>query len=507
VGKRTGDGCPMLPPGRPRRALPPRYGRAMEELATLDATAQADLVRRRQISPRELVDAALARIDRHDGELGALVHRMDDKARAAADAALPDGPFRGVPIVVKDLGPLTAGDPMSSGMRYLRERGFVAPFDSFLTTKLRAAGFVIVGKSKTPELGVVPTTEPLAFGPARNPYDLGRSPGGSSGGSAAAVAAGLVPIGHGNDGGGSIRIPAACCGLVGLKPTRGRVSLGPLLGDLGGGLVVEGGLTRSVRDTAALLDVLEGQMPGDPNIAPPPRRPFRDEVGAPPGRLRIGYATRALGGDGAVHPAHPDCVAAVEHAARLLASLGHEVEEAPITALEDPAYLPRFTAIWAVTIASGLASYGMLFGAPPGEADVEPLTWALAEIGRSISATDYLGAWAWIQQNARQVGAWFTTRDLYLTPTAATPAPPLGSFDAPPGMPLAALARAADFAAYTPAWNATGQPAISLPLHRTADGLPIGVQLVASFGREDLLLRIASQLEAAQPFVHAATRG
>jgi amidase len=476
-----------------------------DELAALDATAQAELVKSREVTPRELCEAAVRRIDRHDHELGALVHRMVDKAMATVDA-LPDGPFRGVPTLIKDLGPFSQGDPLHAGMKFLRDRGFVAPIDSNVTKRLRRAGFVILGKTRTPEMGILPTTEPTAFGPARNPYDLSRSTGGSSGGSAAAVAAGLVPIAHGNGGGGSIRLPASCCGLVGLKPTRGRISLGPILADVNYGLVVEGGVCRSVRDAAAWLDVLAGAEPGDPHVAPPPARPYREEVGAPPGKLRIGFSTRALSPTGAIREPHPDCVAAVNDAARLLAELGHQVEEAPIAALELPEYVPRFTGIWAVGVTAGLDAWCRVWGVKPTADQVEPLTWALYELGQSMSASDYLASWQWLHLNARQVASWWKTRDLYLTPTAAEPPPPLGSFDPPPGFPLGALHRAAEFSPYTPPWNATGQPAISLPTYRNAAGLPIGVQLVAGFGREDLLIRLAAQVEAARPFVHPATR-
>jgi amidase len=475
----------------------------MTDLAQLDATAQADLVRRGELTPRELVEAAIARIERHDGELGALVHRTFDKARAAADVA-PAGPFRGVPTVIKDLGPFTSGDPFHGGMKLLADRQFTAPLDSAQITRLRAAGFAIVGKTRTPEMGFLPTSEPLAFGPARNPYDLGRSTGGSSGGSAGAVAAGLVPIAHGNDGGGSIRIPAACCGLVGLKPTRDRVSFAPLLGDINGGLVVEGGLARSVRDAAAWLDVVAGPELGDPRMLAPPARPYREEVGAPPGRLKIGFATRAMTPGGKVEEAHPDCVAGVKATAALLAELGHEVEEAPIPALETPEYYDRFMTIWRAGASAGVQSWGELFRFEPSAADVEPLTWRLYQEGKQVSAADYLIAWRWLHLNGRMVAHWFTGRDLYLSPTCAQPPPLLGYFDA--ADPATALARAATYAAFTAPFNATGQPAISLPLHRTAAGLPVGIQLVAGFGREDLLLRIAAQLEAARPFTHPATR-
>ncbi|HKE15706.1 MAG TPA: amidase family protein [Kofleriaceae bacterium] len=476
-----------------------------DELAKLDATAQAALVASDQISPAELVDAAIGRIERANPELNAVIHPLFDKARQAARGELPAGPFRGVPMLIKDLGPLTAGDPMCAGMGLLKRRGFVAPLDSFITRKLRRAGFVLCGKTNAPELGILPTTEPVAFGPTRNPYDRGRSPGGSSGGSAAAVAAGMVPVAHANDGGGSIRIPASCCGLVGLKPTRGRVSQGPALGDVNGGLTVDHVVARSVRDSAALLDVLAGAMPGDPYAAPPPARPFAAEVGADPGALRIGFTTTYLSIQGQATVAHADCVAAVERAAALLGELGHRVEEVRIEPLLVPEYVPRFISVWSAGVASALDGWAELLGAAVTPDEVEPLTWALGQMGQAVSSSTYLRAWGWLQLNARQVARFWKDHDLFLTPTVAEPPPPLGTFDAPAGDAMAPLFRAAGFAPFTPPFNVTGQPAISLPLHRSGDGLPIGVQLVGAYAREDLLLRVAAQLEAARPFEHAAT--
>src|SRR5881296_2063993 len=267
-----------------------------DELAFLDATAQADLVQRRKVSPVELVDAAIARIERLDRELNAVIIPLFEKARAqAASPALPNGFFRGVPFLLKDIICHSAGDPYHAGMKLLRKLGWVEHEDTHLVAKFRAAGLVFLGRTNTPELGTLPTTEPDAYGPTRNPWDTGRSSGGSSGGSAAAVASGMVPAAHGNDGGGSIRIPASACGLVGLKPSRGRTSFGPDLGDALGGLVGEGVLTRSVRDTAAILDAIAGAMPGDPYTAPPPARPYREEVGRKPGKLRVGVLSRAPG--------------------------------------------------------------------------------------------------------------------------------------------------------------------------------------------------------------------
>jgi amidase len=475
-------------------------------LADLDATAQAELVRRGEVSPRELVDAAIARIERDNAALGAVIIPLFDQARDAADRA-PPGPFRGVPILIKDLCAQVGGVLQTSGLVPMKRAGYTAPVDSHLVTALRRAGFVIVGKTNTSELGIVPSAEPPAWPPSRNPYDPTRSTGGSSGGSACAVAAGMVPIAHANDGGGSIRIPASCCGLFGLKPSRGRVSLAPMLGEAPGGLTIEHCVARSVRDSAAVLDVLAGLQPADPYTAPAPRRPYAAELAEPPGPLRIAVATRYPGLGGEMVESHPDCRAAVEHAAQLLASLGHHVEPAEIAAFADPEWIPRFLSIWVVAVATELDEASAQLGRRIEAGEVEPLTWALAELGRLISGPAYAEAWRWIHRASREVAAFFGAYDLWLTPTLTEPPVPLGTFKSPADDPLAGIFRAADFAPFTAVFNATGQPACSIPLHRTAAGLPIGVQLAAAYGREDLLFQVAAQLEAAQPFVHAATRG
>jgi amidase len=482
------------------------------DLSALDATAQAELVRTGQATPAELVDAAIARIERWNPELNAVIVPMFDEARrtarelrrGASDSR--DAPFQGVPFLVKDIVAQVAGTPYAAGLRPLKAANLRAPRDSYLVEAFRRAGFILCGKTSTSELGIVPTVEPDAWGPTRNPYDLARSTGGSSGGSGAAVAAGMVPIAHANDGGGSIRIPASCCGLVGLKPSRGRVSLGPDYGSINGGLVCEHVVARSVRDSARVLDLVHGARPGDPYAAPTPTRPFADELGAPTGRLKIGFATRYLNPQGQMSAVHADCAAAVADTARLLESLGHHVEEAEIDALKQAEYVPRFLTVWATGVAADLDGIQLLLGRTITADEVEPLTWGLATMGRSISAPGYVLAWRWLEANARAVASFFERYDLWLTPTVATPPPPLGAFKSTPSNPLGGIFAAAEFAPFTPAFNATGQPAISLPLHRNGAGLPIGSQLVAAYGREDLLLRVASQLEEARPFTHAATR-
>ena len=470
-----------------------------DDFATLDATGQAELVRRGDATSPELVDAAIARIERLNPTLNAVITPLFEKARKAASARdLPEGPFRGVPFVLKDLLGYTAGDPLHMGTRVLRDAGFTAPHDTYLAQKLRAAGFVFVGRTNTPELGTLPTTEPDAYGATRNPWDTSRSTGGSSGGSAAAVASGMVPAGHANDGGGSIRIPASCCGLVGLRPSRGRSSLGPDFGDLLDGLVAEGVVTRTVRDTAAILDVIAGEMPGDPYTAPPPARPFRQEVGASTGQLRIGLMSRPPGNFIATHA---DCVAAVESAGKLLESLGHVVEPSFPEALDDPLVGQHFNIMYATGTAHMLDVLAELSGRPVGRDDVDSLNWALAEMGRNCSVGQYLETISWLQLYTRRVAQWWAGgHDLLLTPTLTEPPLPLGTLTPLPDDPIVAGLRASQYALFTRPFNITGQPAISLPLHWNAGGLPIGVQLVAPYGREDVLLRVAAQLETARPW-------
>jgi amidase len=477
-----------------------------QELSHLDATAQAELVRSRAATPRELVDAAIARIERHDVELNAVIVRLFDSARATADGPLPDGPFRGVPILIKDLLATVAGAPYAGGLRLLKNAGFRPRHDSYLVARLRKAGFVITGKTNCSELGIVPTTEPVAWGPTRNPWNAGHSTGGSSGGSAAAVAAGLVPVAHANDGGGSIRIPASCCGLVGLKPSRGRASLGPDAGDVMGGLVNEGVVARSVRDAAALLDVIAGAELGDPYTAPPPARPYAAEVGAPVGKLRVGFATRYMTPTGQLTTIHPECLAGVNATARLLADLGHTVEEVELPALHRPEYVARFLAVWSAGVAADLDALEPLVKRKLTADDVEPLTWALYQMGRTVTAPAYLNAWRWLQSTARDIAAAWQTMDVWLTTTITQPPPPLGFYDSSPQVPLEGIFKAAGVVPFTAPFNVTGQPAISLPLHVAEGNLPVGIQLVGAYGREDLLLRLAAQIEQARPFTHRATR-
>jgi len=464
-----------------------------DEFISLDATALAALVRQKQVKPIELLEAAIERIERLNPALNAVVTPMYEQAREAAAGKLPDGPFAGVPFLLKDLGALYAGVRMTMGTAFLRN--FVPDHESELVTRLKRAGLIIVGKTNTPELGILPTTEPRLFGPSHNPWDIHRTPGGSSGGSAAAVAAGFVPMAHANDAGGSIRIPASCCGLFGLKPTRARNPLGPDLGDIYSGLVVEHAVTRSVRDSAALLDATAGPDVGDPYWAPPPTRPFLQEVGADPGKLRIAFTVTTPTNV----KAHADCISAVQDAAALCADLGHEVVEAA-PEINGELVVRAFMVLFSAGCAWTMEGLGFATGHAPTQDKFEPLTWALYEMGRQQNASSYLLSLTLLQRVARDIARFFLKYDVLLTPTLAEPPVPLGTFDSPPENPLHGLRRAEAFVPFTPICNATGQPAMSVPLYWSAQGLPVGVHFVGRFGDEATLFRLAAQLESARPW-------
>ena len=464
------------------------------ELAFLDGTAQAELVRDRELTAAELVEAAIERAEELNPMLNAIVTPMYEEARRLASGPVPEGPFAGVPFVLKDLMAQYAGVRYTEGAAFLGE--FVSDTDQELVARYKRAGLVVIGKTNAPEFGILPTTEPARFGPTRNPWNLEHSAGGSSGGTAAAVAAGIVPLGHGNDGGGSIRIPASCCGLFGLKPTRARTPLGPAQGDALGGLVCEHALTRSVRDSAALLDASAGPDLGDPYWAPPSARPYAEEVGADPGRLRVALTTTAVTGV----PVHEDCAEAAREAARLCEELGHDVVEYTPTELDGDQITSAFMVLYAAGNAAVIQSWAMRLGRTPRPEDFEPLTWALSEMGLGRSASDYLLALGYLQQVGRQVARAFTEFDVWLSPTLAEPPLPLGTLDAPPDQPLFPLIRSGAYVPFTPIANITGQPAMSVPLHWNAGGLPIGAQFIGRFGDEATLFRLAAQLEAARPW-------
>jgi amidase len=472
-----------------------------EELTWLDATSQAELVAKREITPSELVEAASERIERANPQLNCVIFPRYEKARAEArdPQAIPRGAFCGVPFLLKDLIQTTAGEPFSWGWKVFKDAGLLAPSTSYVAAKFAAAGLITLAQSTVPEWGATLSTETRAWGRTRNPWDPTRVAGGSSGGAAAALSSGMVPIAHANDAGGSIRVPASFCGLVGLKGSRGRTSLGPAHAELWHGLCEEGALVRSVRDAAAALEAVAGYMPGDPWTAPPPARPFRDEVGKPPGRLRIGFLDRAP----AHHPGlHPQCAEAVRHTARLLESLGHDVEASFPAALDDAGVDSAFGKVVACGTARQAAAAERMLGRAVQADDFAAWTWFLVERGRRMKAAEYLAACDWFNEFSRAAAAWWRDGfDVLVTSTVAQPAPELGILEVREGEPARSIGvRLNQISPFTAPWNIAGQPAISLPLHVTPEGLPVGVQFVAAYGREDLLLRLASQIEQAAPW-------
>jgi amidase len=456
------------------------------------ATELAHLIRTGEIASRELVEASLARIEALEPELNAFVHLDPEGALAAADLVRPgdDRPFAGVPIAIKDTAEV-AGWPFTLGSDVFGD--FVPPYDTFVVRRLRRAGFVLVGKTSLPEFGLLPVTEPRRFGPTRNPWDTERTPGGSSGGAAAAVAAGMLPLAHGSDGGGSIRIPAACCGLAGLKPTRGRVSRGPAQGE--DFLVQDGVLTRTVAETGELLDVLAGYEPGDASWAPPPAEPFAAAARREPGRLRVGFTTAA-----AIETAlDPQCERAVRDAAELLSSLGHDVEEVEAPwAGQD--LLRVFTLVFGTPVAMGLFFGAQVTGREPSEELVEPLSWAVWNRIRERTALDYLLARTQLSAASRAIVALWSDFDVVMTPALAQRPVRIGEMDACSDDPWEDFRRSGEFTPYTAVFNVTGQPAISLPLFHGEDGLPLAVQLAGRPADEATLLSLAAQLEAARPW-------
>ncbi len=484
----------------------------MPEYDRMDALALAEGVARGDFTAAELLEAALARADARNPGLNAIVARYDDEARGRARARLPAGPLSGVPFLVKDLLTAWKDHPVTASSRALA--GFVPRFDSEVVRRLLGAGLVLFGQTNTPELGVMGTTEPRLRGPTRNPWSPAHTPGGSSGGSAAAIAARIVPAAHGNDGGGSLRIPASCCGIVGLKPSRGRVSFAPAYGELMSGLAIEGVMTRSVRDAAAFLDVLAGPVAGDPYAAPPPARPFREEVGAPPERLRVAFTPASL----FASRTDPECSAAVERAVSLLADLGHEVVEAR-PAFPRDALVHAYLVVLCASVAADVELIARATGRRVRLDELEPETAALVAGGRLLGAKELALAEHEMHQAARSVGAFMEAHDVLVTSTMARPPARLGTLGARLHERLALRAfarfpsrrildrlfadiggRSFEATGNTMLFNQTGQPAVSVPLHWTPDGLPVGVQLVGRFGDEASLLRLASQLEAARPW-------
>jgi amidase len=494
----------------------PSSPRTFAEYDQYDGLGLAELVRKREVSPRELAQTAIERIDALNPRLNAVIHTLYDDALKAADAPPASGAFAGVPFLIKDLLSWYAGEPIRSGSRILES--FIAPHDSEIVRRYRRSGVIILGKTNTPEFGLTPFTEPELFGPTHNPWDLTRTSGGSSGGSAAAVAAGMVPLAGGGDGGGSIRIPASCCGIFGLKPTRGRTPTGPIEGELWEGAAIEHVLTRSVRDSAAMLDAIAGPEAGEPyGIAPPTRR-FLDEVTTDPGRLRIAFTDRPLLGN----HMDPDCVAALHDTVKLLESLGHTVVEAS-PPLERDEFLRAFLLMVCAQSAADLVDAEAATGQRASPSNVEISTWALALLGRSYTAGEMAHARRQLERAARAVGRWFDGYeiDVLVTPTLTTPPFIIGALQPPPHEMAAmkvlgrlragsimrvagALEKAAkrvfDWIACPPVFNVTGQPAMSVPLAWNAAGLPIGMHFAGRFGDEATLFRLAGQLEVARPW-------
>ena len=464
-----------------------------DELGFMDATGQAEMVRNKEVTPGELVDGAIERIERLNPALNAVITPMYDEARESASRAVPEGPFSGVPFLVKDFLAEYAGVRFTESSNFIGD--FVPDEDTELVKRWKRAGLIAVGKTNLPEMAIGATTEPVRFGPTRNPWDTTRTPGGSSGGAGAAVASGMVPMAHGNDAGGSIRIPAACCGVFGLKPTRARNPLGPHFGDMLNGIVAEHALTRSVRDSAALLDATAGPSVGDPYWAPPRERPFIKEVGADPGQLRVAVSKSTLLGT----PLHQDCVDAVLDAAGLCEALGHEVVEAT-PSVDWESVWTTFTTVMAAGFGWAVADWTRRLGREPAEGELEPFVSAFAEIGRDVSGPDYLLQVQEMHRLTRGIAAFFEDFDVWLTPTLGRPPVPLGTLVYTGGDPFAHRRKTAEFAPFTYVANLTGHPAMSVPLFWNDEKLPIGAHFMGRFGDEATLFRLAAQLEEARPW-------
>lgn len=464
-----------------------------DEFGSYDGLGLSELVRRGDVTAAELLDIAIARVEARNPDVNAVVSRLYDQARSAIAAGLPDGPFTGVPYLLKDLGAHYAGAVTSYGSSLFKD--FAPDHDSEITIRLKRSGLVIFGKTNTPEMGLAPSTEPRLFGPTRNPWSLFHSAGGSSGGSAAAVAAGMVPMAHASDGGGSIRIPASCCGLFGLKPTRARNPMGPDAGEGWGGASTAHAVTRTVRDSAALLDATSGPDIGDPYWAPPPARPFLDEVGRDPGRLRIAITTKPWNGQ----PVNPECAEAVVVAGRLCERLGHDVTEASPEVDAKALSTASFLVVCA-NIRAALDVRAAMLGREPTASDVERLTWARATDGHRARASDYARSIGVMHRVGRQVARFFTRYDILLTPTMCQLPRPLGVLDLMTEDEEAYAQAVLGSIAFTSLFNSAGNPAMSVPLGWSRVGLPIGVQFVAPFGDEATLFRLGAQLEAEQPW-------
>lgn len=479
-----------------------------------DGLGLAELVRKKEVQPVELVEAAIQQVELLNPQVNAVIHKLYDAAKKAAESFDPDAPFCGVPFLIKDLMLSYAGAPLCNGTRMLSD--YVPDHDGELALRFKRAGVIAVGKTNVPEFGYVPVTEPAAFGPSRNPWDRGRTPGGSSGGAAAAVAARMVPLAHAGDGGGSIRVPAACCGLFGIKPTRARVPLGPDLGEAWQGCAVEHVISRSVRDSAAMLDAISGPDVGALYWPAAPSRPFLSEVGDPPGKLRIAFSSKPLlCGD-----VHSDCVEGLERAAKLCTDLGHDVTEAA-PQFDGQDFMSAFMTMVLCEVRASMEDAERRAGRRARYSDFEPATQLMGLLGKRITAPRLIESMQRIHLAVRKIGHFFEDYDVFLTPTLARPPVRIGSlrpkgFEATMMSFLARLnsswlasvlvnidknsAAIFSFVPYTAPFNATGQPAMSVPIHWNEQCLPIGVQFVGRYGDEATLFRLASQLEQANPW-------
>jgi amidase len=486
-----------------------------EAYADYDGLGLAELVRKGDVQPAELVEEAIRRIDQVNPQVNAVIEKTYDQARKGAAGDLPDGPFRGVPFLIKDIMADLAGVPSRRCSRFLND--YVPERDSEIVRRLKAAGVVILGKTNLPEFGLMPVTEPELFGPTNNPWDLTRTSGGSSGGSAAAVAARAVPLAHGNDGGGSIRVPASCCGVFGLKPTRGRTPTGPDQAEYWQGMAINHVLSLSVRDSAAMLDATTGAEAGAPYYPPPPERPFLEEVGADPGQLRIAYTAKPL----LPGTMHPDCTKGLEETVKLCQELGHEMVEA-VPEVDGSTFAKAFLTMVCAETRANIEEAETLVGRKATSADFETVTWALSLLGQQFSAGDFARALHTLKDTGQRLGHFFEEYDMLLTPTLATPPPKAGALQPAGGelMVMKLLGRlnaggllrtvanidalAAETFAFIPClpvFNATGQPAMSVPLYWNDEGLPVGMQFVGRYGDEAALFRLAAQLEQARPWV------
>jgi amidase len=487
------------------------------EYSNFDGLGLAALVREKKISARELVDEAIERIERVNPQLNAVVRILADEAHASAAAASDtpgEGPFASVPFLLKDAQAAYAGVPLCEGARVLRD--FVPRVDAELVRRHKQAGLIVVGKTNLPEFALRPVCEPAWMGPTHTPWKLGHTSGGSSGGSAAAVAAGIVPMAHGADGGGSLRIPAACCGVFGFKPSRGRMPSGPDCSELWLGYAVEHAITRSVRDSAALLDATLGAQPGDAYQLPAPVRPFLDEVATPPAKLRVGFSKRPF----MLATVHPDCVAAVERTAKRLSDLGHIVEEADMD-VDAMAFGRDFFLLACMGAAMSLDEAGARIGRKIRRRDVETATWLCAAMARQASAVTWTRARTRLNEISRRVATRFEHIDVLLTPTLASPPVAIGALEPPaverafqavvaslhlevilrlPGVVDSTVRKVFSFMPFTALANVTGQPCMSLPLDWNKDGLPIGSMIMGRLGDEATLFRLAGQLEQAHPW-------